>query len=333
MRWSSTRPITPTTAGPCSTTASRPNGPGTGGAELRRPSPTRQVGHERDQAKRSSITASRSPSSAARTTRATRSTPRARCGSLHGRTPRHARDPHRRAGCAANVPVDGAQRIIAGLLFSLDGLEFVQSRTAMLDIYLMFWILAAFACLVIDRDGTGPSTADADQLVGPLGPDDWGDRRSASESGGWAGPESASVRACATKWDGAFYIPAFLALAVAWDVGARRTGGNARRHLGGCVQVRRSRPRGIRRRTGGGLRRVVDRVVRHPLRLQPQRRGPERRPHVTVHDRRLARLTTSRCSPSAWACQVPQHYQSNPLGWLILARPIVVLLRPACPPI
>src|SRR5579872_4499251 len=41
---------------------------------------------------------------------------------------------------------------IAGLLMSLDGLEFVMSRTGLLDIFLMFFILAAFGCLVIDRD-------------------------------------------------------------------------------------------------------------------------------------------------------------------------------------
>src|SRR5882757_2031640 len=41
---------------------------------------------------------------------------------------------------------------IAGLLLALDGLEFVMSRTALLDIFLMFWILATFGCLVVDRD-------------------------------------------------------------------------------------------------------------------------------------------------------------------------------------
>src|SRR6266568_8059904 len=40
----------------------------------------------------------------------------------------------------------------AGLLLALDGLEFVMSRTALLDIFMMFWVLAAFGCLVIDRD-------------------------------------------------------------------------------------------------------------------------------------------------------------------------------------
>src|SRR5438309_1006139 len=41
---------------------------------------------------------------------------------------------------------------VAGLLLALDGLEFVQSRTSMLDIFLMFWVLAAFGALVADRD-------------------------------------------------------------------------------------------------------------------------------------------------------------------------------------
>ena len=41
---------------------------------------------------------------------------------------------------------------IAGLLMSLDGLEFVLSRTGILDIFLMFFVLAAFGCVLIDRD-------------------------------------------------------------------------------------------------------------------------------------------------------------------------------------
>ena len=43
---------------------------------------------------------------------------------------------------------------VAGLLVALDGLELVLSRTAILDIFVMFWVLAAFGLLVIDRDKT-----------------------------------------------------------------------------------------------------------------------------------------------------------------------------------
>ncbi|OHV32655.1 glycosyl transferase [Pseudofrankia sp. EUN1h] len=40
----------------------------------------------------------------------------------------------------------------AGLLLAFDGLEFVQSRIGILDIFLMTLLVAALACLVLDRD-------------------------------------------------------------------------------------------------------------------------------------------------------------------------------------
>ncbi|MDX6230665.1 MAG: dolichyl-phosphate-mannose-protein mannosyltransferase, partial [Frankiales bacterium] len=60
---------------------------------------------------------------------------------------------------------------LAGLLLALDGLEFVQSRLALLDIFLMFWVVAAFACLVRDRDDVRERLADAadkGELPGPM---------------------------------------------------------------------------------------------------------------------------------------------------------------------
>ena len=35
---------------------------------------------------------------------------------------------------------------LAGLLLALDGLHFVLSRTALLDVFLTAWVVAAFAC-------------------------------------------------------------------------------------------------------------------------------------------------------------------------------------------
>lgn len=40
----------------------------------------------------------------------------------------------------------------AGLLTSLDGLHLVESRLALLDIFLMFFVLLAFVFLLLDRD-------------------------------------------------------------------------------------------------------------------------------------------------------------------------------------
>jgi dolichyl-phosphate-mannose-protein mannosyltransferase len=111
--------------------------------------------------------------------------------------------------------------VIAGALLALDGLEFVQSRTAMLDIFLMFWVLAAFGCLVVDRDDGRRRLAE--RLQHPLGRHDWGPSLGFRP---WRLAAGLCIGgACATKWDGAFYIPALLALAIAWDIGARRTAG------------------------------------------------------------------------------------------------------------
>ena len=41
---------------------------------------------------------------------------------------------------------------VAGLLLAVDGLSIVQSRFALLDIFLAVFVLAGFGCLVVDRD-------------------------------------------------------------------------------------------------------------------------------------------------------------------------------------
>jgi dolichyl-phosphate-mannose-protein mannosyltransferase len=109
---------------------------------------------------------------------------------------------------------------VAGLLLALDGLELVMSRTALLDIFVMFWVLAAFGCLVVDRDWSRARIAAA----------------AAAGTGGDEGPglgihwwrAAAGVclgAAVASKWNGIWFLPAFLALTVAWDLGARRAAG------------------------------------------------------------------------------------------------------------
>ncbi|HWC35786.1 MAG TPA: phospholipid carrier-dependent glycosyltransferase [Mycobacteriales bacterium] len=111
--------------------------------------------------------------------------------------------------------------VVAGTLVALDGLEFVQSRTATLDIYLLFWVIAAFGCLVVDRDWGRRRLAE--RLVAPLGDREWGPRIGFRP---WRwGAALCLGAAMATKWNGLYYIPAFILLAFAWDVGARRTAG------------------------------------------------------------------------------------------------------------
>ncbi|HTU06658.1 MAG TPA: phospholipid carrier-dependent glycosyltransferase, partial [Trebonia sp.] len=109
---------------------------------------------------------------------------------------------------------------VAGLLLSLDGLEFVLSRTGILDIFLMFFVLAAFGALLVDRDVSRARLASAIVLqpgdeAGPgLGIRKW--RVAAGVLIGLA---------CASKQYAAWYVLAFIGLCIAWDLGARRAAG------------------------------------------------------------------------------------------------------------
>ena len=136
---------------------------------------------------------------------------------------------------------------VAGLLMALDGLEFVMSRTALLDIFLMFWVLAAFGCLVVDRDHTRARVAAAAQ-ASPAGSP--GDAQEPAGPGAPRGPRGRAVPwwrvgagvclglALASKWDAIWYVLGFAGLVIAWDVGARRAAGL---HVGLGGTLRRAR--------------------------------------------------------------------------------------------
>jgi dolichyl-phosphate-mannose-protein mannosyltransferase len=120
---------------------------------------------------------------------------------------------------------------VAGLLLSLDGLEFALSRTGILDIFLMFFVLAAFGAMLVDRDVSRARLARAmvlgrsDEAGPPLGIRRW--RVAAGLLIGLA---------CACKQDAVWYIFAFAGLAIAWDVGARRAVGLRRKWRGALVR-------------------------------------------------------------------------------------------------
>jgi dolichyl-phosphate-mannose--protein O-mannosyl transferase len=114
---------------------------------------------------------------------------------------------------------------LAGGLMAVDGLEFVMSRTALLDVVVMFWMLAAFGALLIDRDKARARLAAAlpADTTNP-------DLRTGSRAGMGVRPWRIAAGvflglACASKWNGLFFLIAFVVMAVLWDVGARRTAG------------------------------------------------------------------------------------------------------------
>ncbi|MFD5032466.1 dolichyl-phosphate-mannose--protein mannosyltransferase [Streptomyces sp. NPDC058405] len=120
---------------------------------------------------------------------------------------------------------------LAGALLAVDGLHFVMSRTALLDLVLMFFVLAAFGCLLIDRDWSRR------RLAAALPVDEEGVLRPDVEVAeylrlGWRPWRLAAGLmlglAFATKWNGLYILAAFGIMAVLWDVGARRTAGAVR---------------------------------------------------------------------------------------------------------
>ncbi|MFI6562680.1 dolichyl-phosphate-mannose--protein mannosyltransferase [Streptomyces sp. NPDC050534] len=128
---------------------------------------------------------------------------------------------------------------LAGALMAVDGLAFVMARTSLLDGVLMFFVLAAFGCLVIDRDRSREKLAaalpvDADGRIRP-------DAHTAETTRlGWRPWRwTAGLLlglAIGTKWNGLYILAAFCVMAVLWDVGSRRVAGA--RHPYGAVLMR-----------------------------------------------------------------------------------------------
>jgi dolichyl-phosphate-mannose--protein O-mannosyl transferase len=113
---------------------------------------------------------------------------------------------------------------VAGLLFALDGLSVVLSRTALLDIFLQFFVVAGFAALVVDRDRMRgrlaaliADGADLASGVPTLGPRPW--RLVAGVMFG---------SACAVKWTALSFFVLFALLSVLWDRAALRSAGVTR---------------------------------------------------------------------------------------------------------
>ena len=110
---------------------------------------------------------------------------------------------------------------VAGLLLCFDGLQFVLSRLALLDIFLAFFTLCAVHCCVADRQWF------RDRLA----------HRATSAGSGWGPVRSVLWRpwlflggisfglAIGTKWSALFVLAAFGVLVWLWSSGARRSFG------------------------------------------------------------------------------------------------------------
>lgn len=112
--------------------------------------------------------------------------------------------------------------LVAGVLMCFDGLQFVLSRLALLDIFQAFFVLCAVSCLVADRDWFRARLArEAQKGDGTLA--GWGPkifwRPWLLATGVWWG------LALGTKWSSIFPLAAFGLLFWFWSAGARRSFG------------------------------------------------------------------------------------------------------------
>jgi dolichyl-phosphate-mannose-protein mannosyltransferase len=135
---------------------------------------------------------------------------------------------------------------VAGLLIAIDGLNVVQSRVALLDIHLAFWVTLGFLLLLLDRrwiDRRAAATARADEATATV------DATAPSDAPP-ADPEAAPPRpsrvpspfvrpwrlaagaafgaATAVKWSGAMALPAAVLLTYIWETTRRRGEGRTR---------------------------------------------------------------------------------------------------------
>jgi dolichyl-phosphate-mannose-protein mannosyltransferase len=113
------------------------------------------------------------------------------------------------------------------------GWRFASALFGSLAIFLMFFVLAAFGCVLVDRDVSRAALAEgvARRAGGHFGPR-LGIRRWRVAAGIFLG------LAVATKWNAAWYIIGFGALITAWDIGARRTAGLRSFVRGGMRETR-----------------------------------------------------------------------------------------------
>ncbi|GAA4660589.1 dolichyl-phosphate-mannose--protein mannosyltransferase [Kineococcus glutinatus] len=113
--------------------------------------------------------------------------------------------------------------VTAALLLATDGLHLVLSRTGLLDVFLMFWALVAFACLLRDRDAARERLVERLAPTWPARPAGFGPSLGLRP---WRLAAGVSLGlACGVKWSGVYFLAVFGLMTVLWDAGARRSAG------------------------------------------------------------------------------------------------------------
>ncbi|MFC4002455.1 dolichyl-phosphate-mannose--protein mannosyltransferase [Prauserella oleivorans] len=118
---------------------------------------------------------------------------------------------------------------VAGILVICDGVLHLQSRMGMLDIFLAVFVLAAFGCVLLDRDQVRERMAVAVR-------EGWADESPYGPKLGFRwwrfGAGVLLGLATAVKWSGMYWVLAFGLLTLVFDIAARRAAGVPRPWVG-----------------------------------------------------------------------------------------------------
>lgn len=131
---------------------------------------------------------------------------------------------------------------IAGLLLAVDGTHLVMSRIGILDIFIEFWVLLAFAFLLLDRSDGRRRLATRLSALAAASPDGVPSEAALRWGPGlgfrwWRLAASASMGAAVgIKWSGLFFVAVFGLLMVLWDMNARRVAGIRNWAVAGIVR-------------------------------------------------------------------------------------------------
>ncbi|MDR1634825.1 MAG: phospholipid carrier-dependent glycosyltransferase [Bifidobacteriaceae bacterium] len=121
--------------------------------------------------------------------------------------------------------------LVAGLLMAVDGISLVMSRSGLLDVFLMFFALAALWLILKDRAVMDRRLEE--RMRWPVGHGRTGAPIYPSRRNGpglgmrWylVGAGVALGLACGVKWSGLYFLGVYGLLVVAWDAAARRRAG------------------------------------------------------------------------------------------------------------
>jgi len=113
----------------------------------------------------------------------------------------------------------------AGLLMTFDGMHFVLSRVALLDMFLMFFVLAAFTCLILDREQRRRRWVEFVEHGGDPAARGRSSRPSFQIPGWRLAAFVMITLAFSVKWSALAFIPLMVILIYWWEIGTRRTVG------------------------------------------------------------------------------------------------------------